>query len=77
MATFSHAYLNTLYYKVKNQPGKAFYSDLTVKLITDNCILVASRYTNGLVDYTMNQDIVTDILSSFMIKRIGDLVVEI
>ncbi len=57
IATFSHAYVDTLYYKVKNQPGTGFYSDPVVKSITENCVLIAARYTGGLVKYTQNTTI--------------------
>jgi PKD repeat protein len=57
IATFSHAYVDTLYYKVKNQPGTGFYTDPTVKNITENCVLIAARYTGGLVEYTRENDI--------------------
>ncbi len=57
IATFSHSYLNTLYYKVQNLPpsqsGTGFEGDPTVQRITDNCVKVAARYTAGLVEYTM------------------------
>jgi PKD repeat protein len=57
IATFSHSYINTLYYKVQNlppsQPGTGFEGDPTVQRITDNCVKVAARYTAGLVEYTM------------------------
>ena len=64
-ATFSHAYVDTLYYHVKNQPGTGFYSDPTVKNITENCVLIAARYTGGLVEYTRDNDMVEIPIADF------------
>jgi len=72
LAKFSHAYLDTLYYKVQNLPpdkdyqgkeimGTGFHEDRTVIRITYNCIKAASRYTGGLVEFAMNKDTISEI----------------
>jgi PKD repeat protein len=66
LARFSHAYLDTLYYRVQNLPpkkdagghnipGTGFQKDRTVIRITYNCIKAATRYTGGLVEFAMNK----------------------
>jgi PKD repeat protein len=50
LATFSHAYVDTLYYRVRNNPS-GFSSDDTVRMITENCIRASARYTNGFAYY--------------------------
>ena len=53
LATFSHTYVDTLYYRVRNNPN-GFQSDPTVNMITQNCILASARYTNGFAYYVMD-----------------------
>jgi PKD repeat protein len=60
LATFSHAYIDTLYYRVRNNPGlsdKGFYSDNAVRLISENCLIASERYSKGLFKYVEGSSI--------------------
>jgi PKD repeat protein len=56
LATFSNTYLDTLYYRIRNNPNGdnpayGFPTDPTVRLITENCVNVSARYSLGLAKY--------------------------
>ena len=50
LATFSHVYVDTLYYRIRNNPD-GFKSDPTINRITQNCIRASARYTDGFAFY--------------------------
>jgi PKD repeat protein len=70
LATYSHAYLDTLYYRVKNNPS--FASDENVDLITINCIQASARYTRGLAVYCRDGYTEEFPVAQFKYEELGD-----
>jgi len=50
LASYSHQYVDTLYFKIYNNPDN-FQNDQDVKNITENCLLETAKWTLGLVKY--------------------------